>query len=82
MKRFFALCVLVVMGRAVSAGPLLLDNFNEAKKENAIGGATGAWFDPEDKSIFCTAEPDAQVFWGPGGRSREGARSAPPADAC
>lgn len=71
MKRFLAAGLIVFAAGAagLNAGPLLLDNFNEAKKENAIGGATGAWYDPEDKSIFCTAEADAQVFWGPGGRS-------------
>ncbi len=39
-----------------AAGPvLLLDNFDEDKTENALGGATGAWMDPEDKSQGCTA---------------------------
>lgn len=35
---------------------LLLDNFDQDKTENALGGATGAWMDPEDKSQGCTVE--------------------------
>lgn len=54
---------------AVSAAPILLDNFNEAKTENALGGATGAWYDPDDTSIFCKTEFDDKVFFGPSGRS-------------
>jgi hypothetical protein len=52
---------------AVSAAPILLDNFNEAKTENALGGATGAWYDPEDTSIYCKTEFDDKVFFGPVG---------------
>lgn len=54
---------------AVSAAPILLDNFNEAKTENALGGATGAWYDPDDTSIFCRTEFNDKVFFGPSGRS-------------
>ncbi|MBL0058790.1 MAG: hypothetical protein IPP35_06720 [Elusimicrobia bacterium] len=54
---------------AAGAAPILLDNFNEAKKDNALGGATGTWFDPEDKSVFCNADYDDKVFFGAAGRS-------------
>lgn len=70
MKRLGVLGVLVafcpMMG---AAAPLLLDNFNEAKTENALGGATGAWYDPDDTSIYCKTEFDDKVFFGPSGRS-------------
>lgn len=49
--------------------PILLDNFNEAKKENALGGATGGWFDPDDPSIFVKVDFDEKVFFGPSGKS-------------
>lgn len=53
---------------AISA-PILLDNFNEAKKENALGGATGGWFDPDDPSIFVKVDFDEKVFFGASGKS-------------
>lgn len=59
----------VFLPLTVSAAPILVDNFNEAKTENALGGATGAWYDPEDPSIYCKTEFDDKVFFGPSGRS-------------
>ncbi|MBL8024623.1 MAG: hypothetical protein JNK54_10165 [Elusimicrobia bacterium] len=62
--------VLAFMWPMVAAGaPLLLDQFNGGKAENALGGATGAWYDPDDKSIFCRVEFDDQVFVGASGKS-------------
>jgi hypothetical protein len=52
-----------------TAAPILLDNFNEAKTENMLGGATGAWYDPDDTSIFCKTEFDDKVYFGTSGRS-------------
>jgi hypothetical protein len=54
---------------AVLPAPILLDNFNEAKKVNALGGATGCWFDPDDTSIFVRSDFDDKVFFGPSGKS-------------
>ncbi len=55
--RWPALLALVALAAAARAAPpvLLLDNFDSEKTENALGGATGAWLDPDDKSQGCTA---------------------------
>lgn len=71
MRRSFTLMGVlgVVLPMAVRGAPILLDNFNEAKAENALGGATGAWYDPDDKSIYCKTDFDDKVYFGPSGRS-------------
>jgi hypothetical protein len=69
MKRWGLMLVLVAGSGAAFAAPVVIDQFNDGKKENALGGATGAWFDPEDKSIYCRAENDPAVFFGLAGQS-------------
>ena len=69
MKRWGLMLALVVGYGVAFAAPVVIDQFNDGKKENALGGATGAWFDPEDKSIYCRAENDPAVFFGLAGQS-------------
>lgn len=68
MKRILALWG-VLMASGAAAGPIVVDQFNDGKQENALGGATGAWYDPEDKSAYCRAETDADVYFGLAGRA-------------
>lgn len=69
MKWASFLLFIALWPAAVFPAPILLDNFNEAKKENALGGATGGWYDPDDTSIFVKADFDEKVFFGHSGKS-------------
>lgn len=59
----------LLLPAAALPAPILLDNFNEGKTVNALEGATGAWYDPDDPSIFCKTDFDGKVFLGASGKS-------------
>jgi hypothetical protein len=60
-------CGVVVAAAAPS--PLVLDTFDAGKNVNALGGPTGAWYDPDDPSVGCTAVFETTAPFGGSGAS-------------